>query len=100
MEKIKPMSKVKKAMQKQGLVYFSSLTSSQKNESINYIRIIKNGLLNLPYELAIEILKNRDLDEVLKETEFINNKIQGQKMFKHNKKYLPLNINQILNFTQ
>lgn len=90
------MSKVKKAMQKQGLVYFSSLTSKQKDESINYIRIIKNGLLNIPYELAIEILKNKDLDEVLKENEFINNKIQGQKMFKHDKKYLPLNINEYI----
>lgn len=92
------MSKVKKAMQKTGLKYFSQLTAMQKNEVVLNIRILKNKLTSLPKGLAIEILKNKPLDHVLNENQKINDLIKGQKMFYYDalKYWLPLNINKIL----
>ena len=93
------MQKTKKAMQKQGLKYFSSLTPLQKYKTVNNIRIIKNQLENLPFNLAMEILKNLPFESVIKENDFINNHLKGQKMFFYKKLdcYIPLNINQIIN---
>lgn len=93
------MSKTKLAMIKQGLKYFSSLTPQQKDTTIKAIRIVKNGISELPKGLAVEILKNKPFEDTIKELDFINEKIKGQKMFYYSKLecFLPLNITEILN---
>jgi len=88
--------KTKILMKKQGLRYFSSLNPLQKDKTILNIRILKNGLQNLPNGLAVEILNNKDFESNIKEIDFINNLIQGQKIFKHKDNYYPLNIEKIL----
>lgn len=80
-------------MQKCNIRYFSSLTSLQKDDTIKNIRIIKNNLISLPKGLAIEILKNMEFENVIKEIDSINNELKGQKMFYYKKLecWLPLN---------
>jgi len=80
--------------------YFSHLDINQKQKTYNYLRIFINGLQKLPYNLAMEILKNMDLDDVIKENEFIDEKIKGQKVFRelNLKTYFPLNFKEIINY--
>lgn len=88
--------KTKKAMQQCKLKYFSGLTSKQKDETINFLRILKNGLTNLNKDLALTILKNLDLEIVIKENEYFGKKLNGSKMFLHEKTWLPLNFKDVV----
>lgn len=92
------MSKTKKVMKKLGLKYFSSLSALQKNDVVINIRILKNNLSDLPKGLAIEILKNRPFEKTIKELDFINEHLKGQKVsfFSPLNCYFPLNIKKIL----
>ena len=93
------MSNVKKAMKLQGLKYFSQLTPQQKQDTVINIRIIRNGLENLPKNLAIEILKNKDLDLVIKEIDNISKELHKKKMFVYKplKCYIPVNGTVLIN---
>jgi len=90
----------KKAMHQCNLKYFSNLDHNQKQKTYNYLRIFINGLQKLPYKLALEILKNKSIDEVIKENKFINDKIKAQKVFREPnlKTYFPLNFKEIINY--
>jgi hypothetical protein len=91
--------KVKSAMKEQGLRYFSSLTSLQKDRSIQVIKLTHNNLLELNFGLAIHILKNLDFEIQIKHSEIISECIKSQKMafYKELKCFVPLNFKEILN---
>jgi hypothetical protein len=78
-----------KAMKIQKLRYFSSLTTIQKDKTVNNILRIKHGLTNISEGLANTILYSLNdysvTDNVLK-----------QKMFLHKGFYYPLNFKEIV----
>ena len=78
----------KKAMQQQGLRYFSSLTPKQKDKVTFFVLKLKNGLTNLPDGLSKTILSNLDYDFETRE------KLQKSKIFRYNGEFYPLNINE------
>lgn len=88
-----------KAMNSLNLKYFSNLDENQKQKTINYLRIFINKIENLPYKLAVEILKNQDLDKTIKEVDFISKKLKAQKVFRDPNlgTYFPLNFKEIIN---
>ena len=82
------------AMKKQGLRYFSSLSNVQKDRTVYLIVKAKLGLLGLSEGLAKTITANM-LDELIQTRNFVDEKIKGQKCFKHEGNFYPLNIKEI-----
>ncbi len=84
----------KAQMKVQGLKYYSNLSSKQKDRLIGFVRIVINGLTELPKGLASDILKSRDLEFIIIENEKIDLLLKGQKTFfsKEANTYIPLNI--------
>ena len=76
------------------LKYFSHLDSNQKKRTINYLRIFRNNLQELPYKKAVENLKKN-----VEETNLIKRELKAQKVFRDKtiKAYFPLNYNEIIN---
>ena len=83
------------AMKKQGLRYFSSLTPVQKDRTVYLIVKAKLGLLGLSPALAKTIMASMT-DELIKTSDFVDEKIKSQKCFKHEGNFYPLNIKEIL----
>lgn len=81
------------------LKYFSHLDKNQKIKTINYLRILKNGLGYLSYKNGLEVLKYQDLNKSKKEIESITKKLKAQKVFRDTnlKTYFPLNHKEIIN---
>lgn len=82
-------------MKKQGLRYFSSLTSSQKDKTIMFIVKSKLGVLGLSDGLEKIIVSNM-FDKFIETRNFVEEKIKNQKCFKHENNFYPLNIKEIL----
>ncbi|WP_439132394.1 hypothetical protein [Polaribacter sp.] len=82
----------------QKLKYFSHLDKNQKIKTINYLRILKNGLGYLPYKVGLKVLKYQDINRSKKEIESITKKLKAQKVFRDTKlkTYFPLNYKEIL----
>lgn len=88
--------KTKIATQKQGLRYFASLTPKQKDNTVNNIKAMRMGVFQLPIGLRTAIMQQSDLDKALKETILIEEQLKGQKCFKTEHGYFPLNISKII----
>lgn len=76
-------------MKEQGLRYFSSLTSVQKDKTIFNILALKHGLTQLPEGLVKQLLfeiNDKEVDEKMKKT----------KLFKSNGHFYPLNFTEII----
>lgn len=84
------------AMKKQGFKYFSALTPRQKDETCNFLLKYSLGVSNLEKGLSDLIIKQMDFDEILKHKTEIDRQLKSAKMFKHEGKYYPLNIKEIL----
>lgn len=84
------------AMKEQGLKYFSSLTSVQKDKTCYFILKSRLKITELPEELSKSIINNMGIDDLIKIQTETKEHLKNQKCFKHNGVYYPLNIKEIL----
>ena len=87
-------------MKAQGLKYFSALTTKQKDETCNFLLRYSLGLEKLDPGLANSIIKQIDLDNILKYKSEIDRQLKTAKMFKLDGKYYPLNIKEFIKTSQ
>lgn len=78
-------------------MYYSQLTLKKQSEIFSNIISLKLNISNLDKELQNVIKSNINLDDLLEYKYNFNKLIKGQKCFKHEGLYYPLNIKTLIN---